>query len=92
MITPDGCLGVIETGFLDEDLLAAILRAVTEELPEGTWELVCHPGHDDRELAGIQTRLRSSRALELRVLTSPRARELLESSGVQLISYKEFAG
>ncbi len=92
MVTTDGCLGVMETGFLDEKLLSAIVRAISEALPEGTWELVCHPGYNDAGLTEIRTRLRESRELELRVLTSDAARETLEKSGVQLISYREFAG
>ena len=91
MLAPDGCVGVVETGFLDPDLFAAILRAVAEELPEGTWELVCHPGYDDAELANMRTRLRSSREVELRVLTSSDARATLADAGVELISYRDFA-
>lgn len=91
MLAPDGCVGVVETGFLDPDLFAAILRAVAEELPEGTWELVCHPGYDDAELASLRTRLRSSREVELRVLTSSDARGTLAAAGVELISYRDFA-
>jgi predicted glycoside hydrolase/deacetylase ChbG (UPF0249 family) len=92
MVAPDGCVGVIETGFLDEKLFAATVRAISETLPEGTWEMVCHPGYNDAGLAGVRTRLRESRELEFRVLTSGTAREMLERSGVQLISYREFVG
>jgi predicted glycoside hydrolase/deacetylase ChbG (UPF0249 family) len=35
--------------------------------------------------------LRESRAVELRLLTSPKALELLVRSGVQLISYRDLA-
>ena len=38
--TPDGIIGVIETGAVDTSLL----RRVIADLPDGTWELVCHPG------------------------------------------------
>jgi predicted glycoside hydrolase/deacetylase ChbG (UPF0249 family) len=92
MVTPDGCVGVMETGFLDAELFAAMVRAIAEGLPEGTWEMVCHPGYDDAELAGVRTRLRASREVELRALTSPGARELLEKSGVDLISYRDLTG
>ena len=88
MVTTDGCVGVMETGFLDTALFAAMVRAVAEGLPEGTWEMVCHPGYDDAELAGVRTRLRASRVQELQALTSPEAREVLEKSGVELISYR----
>ena len=91
MVTPDGSLGVIETGSLDESLFAAIARGVSEGLPEGTWELVCHPGYNDADLAGIRTRLRDSRAQELAVLTSPDARKTLATCGIELISYHDLA-
>ena len=92
MTTPDGSLGVMETGFLDEELFAAMLKAIAEELPEGTWEMVCHPGYNDADLASVRTRLRASRAQELSVLTSPGARQLLQGSGIELISYQTLSG
>jgi chitin disaccharide deacetylase len=89
MVTPDGCVGVMETGFLDADLFAAMIQAVAEALPEGTWEMVCHPGYDDAELAAVPTRLRASRQEELKVLTSADARRLLGKSGIELVSYRD---
>lgn len=83
--TPDGSLGVIVTGDLNEHLLCALLEA----MPEGTWELVCHPGYDDAELAGVRTRLRASRQQELTVLTSSETRHLLDELGIELISYHD---
>jgi chitin disaccharide deacetylase len=85
MLTPDGTVGVVATGALDD----RIFKTIVENLPEGTWEFVCHPGYNDAELASIRTRLRESRAIELRLLTSPKAREILARSGVQLISYRD---
>jgi len=58
-------------------------------LPEGTWELVCHPGYCDRELRSVRTRLRESREQELRVLTSGATRQAIEAAGVELISYAQ---
>ncbi|MFL6300183.1 MAG: ChbG/HpnK family deacetylase [Terriglobales bacterium] len=81
--TTDGSFGVVSTGHLDAKLFAAIMGC----LPEGTWEFVCHPGYSDRDLDGVQTRLRESRDTERQVLTSPAAREILEQQGVELISY-----
>jgi len=83
--TPDGTLGIVVTGALDETLFYAIARAI----PEGTWEFVCHPGYDDADLEASKTRLRASRETELRVLTLPAAREVLDSQGIELISYHE---
>jgi hypothetical protein len=33
-------------------------------MPAGTWELVCHPGYNDRDLDAITTRLRTTREIE----------------------------
>ena len=87
MVTPDGTVGIVSTGALDERLF----RSIIEQLPEGTWELVCHPGYNDADLRGIRTRLRDSRERELRILTAGATRDLLARSGVELISYRELA-
>jgi hopanoid biosynthesis associated protein HpnK len=88
MITTDGTFGIVVTGALDERLFAAIVGS----LPEGTWELVCHPGYCDEELRRVRTRLRESRDQELRVLTSPSARQAIAAAGLELISYADLAG
>jgi hopanoid biosynthesis associated protein HpnK len=85
--TPDGTLGIVVTGALDETLFDAIARSI----PEGTWEFVCHPGYNDEDLQAGKTRLRASRETELRVLTLPAAREVLAQQGIELISYRELA-
>jgi hopanoid biosynthesis associated protein HpnK len=85
--TPDGTLGIVVTGALDETLFYAIARSI----PEGTWEFVCHPGYNDADLQAGKTRLRASRETELRVLTLPAAREVLAQQGIELISYRELA-
>lgn len=83
VLTPDGTLGIEVTGTLDETLFHAIARSI----PEGTWEFVCHPGYNDADLRAAKTRLRESRETELRVLTLPAARQVLQQEGVDLISY-----
>src|SRR5581483_76861 len=87
MHSPDGSFGVISTGSLDLELF----RAIIDHIPEGTWEFVCHPGYNDPDLAAVHTRLRQSRQEELRVLTSPEAREALDRRGSQLLSYGQLA-
>jgi predicted glycoside hydrolase/deacetylase ChbG (UPF0249 family) len=42
-------------------------------------------------LQKANTRLRASREMELRVLTLPGARGILEERGIQLISYSDLA-
>jgi chitin disaccharide deacetylase len=83
--TTDGSLGVLVTGVLDLKLFTAI----ADSMPEGTWELVCHPGYSDADLDQVQTRLRRSRELELQLLTSPEAREILRQRNIELVSYHE---
>jgi chitin disaccharide deacetylase len=85
MITTDGSFGIVGTGELDEKLFAAIIGC----LPEGTWEFVCHPGYCDPELLSLGGRLRERREVELRVLTSQKARDVLSRNGVELMSYRE---
>ena len=85
MVAPDGSLGIVLTGVLDERTFQLVL----ESIPEGTWELVCHPGHNDADLDKVRTRLRESRETELRLLTSAEARRILDRSRVQLISYDD---
>ena len=48
--TPDGTLGIVVTGALDEKLF----RAIAAIIPEGTWEFVCHPGYNDEDLKSGQ--------------------------------------
>ncbi len=83
--TTDGSLGVLATGTLNPELFTAIL----DNMPDGTWEFVCHPGYSDAELDSVRTRLRESREQELRLLTSPEAKDLLQRRGIELISYHE---
>jgi len=83
MITPDGTFGIVSTGALDLELFCALAGCI----PEGTWELCCHPGYNDADLAQVRTRLRESRAREYEVLISPAAREALARHGIQLVSY-----
>jgi len=85
MLTTDGTVGIAPTGKLDEQMLAAILNA----LPEGTWELVCHPGYSDADLQAAGTRLLKSREAELQALTSAATRSLISRREIELISYAD---
>ena len=85
MITPNGTIGIAATGTLDESLFTSLIQ----DMPDGTWEFVCHPGYNDAGLQAIKTRLRESRERELQLLTQPGARALLEQHGIELISYRD---
>jgi hypothetical protein len=40
------------------------VRSLLKGLPDGTWELVTHPGYNDTDLDKVRTRLRGSREIE----------------------------
>jgi chitin disaccharide deacetylase len=85
MRTPDGTFGIVVTGHLDRQLF----QGIAENIQEGTWEFVCHPGYLDEDLQAIPTRLRESRTAELELLTSRETREVLASRNVELITYRD---
>lgn len=85
MKTTNGTIGIAVTGLLDRDLLTQLIDA----MPEGTWELVTHPGYHDSDLSAAKTELKKSRAVELELLTSTSTREMFHKRNVQLISYRE---
>ncbi|GAC1653286.1 MAG: ChbG/HpnK family deacetylase [Acidobacteriaceae bacterium] len=83
--TTDGSIGIVTTGTLDTPLLVHML----DRLPEGTWELVCHPGYDDAELRRNHTRLTCSRDTERQAIISREVRSAVERNGIELISYAQ---
>jgi predicted glycoside hydrolase/deacetylase ChbG (UPF0249 family) len=85
MSTTDGVAAVIATGGLNQEVLSATIAAI----PEGTWELVCHPGYMDADLAATGTRLLQSRRIELDALLSSETKQILANRGISLISYRE---
>ncbi len=78
--TTDGTIGVMITGSLNADSLSRALA----RMPEGTWELVTHPGYRDADLDSVRTRLKASREIERQALMSINAFPKLE-----LISFAE---
>ena len=60
VVTTLGTIGISATGRLNQ----ATLKAILDALPDGTWELVCHPGYHDSDLDRITTRLRETREVE----------------------------
>jgi hopanoid biosynthesis associated protein HpnK len=84
---PEHFYGLSQTGFLDGAILEQILRAV----PDGTSEIMCHPGYVDQELLRARTRLRAERETELEALTRLGIRQLVAGLGIELISYDKLA-
>jgi len=81
--TADYFCGIAQTGELTRE---GVLRLI-EILPEGTTELMCHPGYVDAELRNSATRLQASRQAEVEILTDTGIRNLVASQGIRLIDY-----
>ena len=81
--TADYFCGIAQTGEMTKDGVAQLLR----NLPEGTTELMCHPGYADEALQQTHTRLQASRQTELEILTDLEIRNLVASQGIRLIDY-----
>jgi chitin disaccharide deacetylase len=81
--TADNFCGIAQTGELTKEGVMRLLRS----LPEGTTELMCHPGFADDALRKTATRLQESREKEVEILTDPAIRNLVASEGIRLIDY-----
>ncbi len=75
--------GIAQTGELTKEGVARLLK----NLPDGTTELMCHPGYVDAALLKTATRLQDSRRTELEILTDTAIRNLVASQGIRLIDY-----
>ena len=85
---PTHFYGLSYTGFLDTRRVHEVLS----RLPEGTSELMCHPGYFNADLAKTGTRLLVEREVEMFALCSPLIKRLLASSGTALVNYQALAG
>lgn len=83
LVTTDYFCGIAQTGVLHRTGVERLL----ESLPDGTTELMCHPGYFDDALHASPTRLQESRQTELQILTDPAVRKLVATRGIRLISY-----
>jgi hopanoid biosynthesis associated protein HpnK len=77
--------GLTPTGFLDEN----VLREILCHLPDGTSELMCHPGFVDKALKQTPTRLVEQREMEYQALTRPEIKLLVKDLGIELVNYGE---
>jgi predicted glycoside hydrolase/deacetylase ChbG (UPF0249 family) len=81
--TADYFCGIAQTGVLTR---AGVEKLLTS-LPDGTTEVMCHPGYADEDLRKSDTRLQESRKTELTILTDPGVRKLVATLGIRLINY-----
>ena len=82
--TTDGAVGVLATGTLDP----ATLRSLLSQMPNGVWELVCHPGYQDNALEQTRTRLRASREIERKALLEVIPERLAQDTELSMINFQ----
>lgn len=80
----DGTVAVAGTARWRRPWIERLLR----DLPDGNWELICHPAYPDEEFHRFSSAGEAGR-VELEFLTSPWFREAIEAAGIELISYAQ---
>ncbi len=83
--TSDYFCGIAQTGALTKAGVQKLLGC----LPEGTTELMCHPGYQDDDLQKSATRLQKSRQTEMEILTDKTIRKSVAELGIRLINYEQ---
>ena len=83
IVATDYFCGIAQTGVMTREGVERLLGG----LPNGTTELMCHPGYVDEEIQGTPTRLQVSRQEDLDILTVISIRKLVATKGIRLINY-----
>ena len=79
----------VSTFFGTEALTLDYLLHLLHTLPEGTSELMCHPGYSDAALAGSS--YRREREIELELLTDPATRACARECNIELVTFDVYA-
>ena len=85
--TPDHFLDA----FYGEGATLANLRGILERLPDGTSELMCHPGYPDEDLVR-GSRYAREREREVAALCDPGLPQLLRRLGIELVGFDRVRG
>ena len=74
--------------FYNEGATADGLLNIINNLPEGTSEIMCHPGYVD-DIFVKESSYNKQRERELKILTDPSIKEATRSNGIKLITFAE---
>ena len=85
---PDGMYGFDVGGCLTPSALEQILRRI----PDGLYELICHPGEDDADTRRRYSHWGYQWAEELKALTAPETQVVLKEHGIALTSFARAFG
>ena len=83
---PNAFFGLAHTGCLDTDALKVLIAKV----PDGTTELMCHPGYDSSELKSFGGNLTREREVELLAFTAPEVKDLIGNLGIRLVNFRDW--
>ena len=83
--TTDHFAGFQITGRFRTAELVELLTAI----PDGSTELMCHPGYCTEALRHARTRLKESREHELEALVASETQAALQRNGIDLVKYSE---
>ena len=81
---PDGFV----VDFYDEGATQEALLTIINSLPEGTTEIMCHPGYTDDAFAQ-ESIYNNQRDRELDILTDPSIKKAIQANGIQLITFAD---
>ncbi len=85
LLTPDHFLGLAMTGSLGP----AALRRMIDTLPDGSTEIMLHPGICDDHLTQSGSRLQMHRDTEMSALLDPSVKSAVVERDIRLITYRE---
>jgi predicted glycoside hydrolase/deacetylase ChbG (UPF0249 family) len=74
--------------FYDDRATRDELRKIFNQIDNGTFEIMCHPGYTDSILLETSSYARQ-RETELEVLTDPKILQEIQENGIQLISFAD---
>jgi chitin disaccharide deacetylase len=77
-----------QTGFYGGDVSLEQLQRILQELPDGTHELMCHPGVNDPDLDATSAYSRP-REIELAILTDPALKAFLAENQIELARFSD---
>jgi predicted glycoside hydrolase/deacetylase ChbG (UPF0249 family) len=77
-----------EVDFYDQGATYETLLNMIDNLPDGTTEIMCHPGHTDEAFAQ-ESVYNDQRDRELKILTDPSVKEAIQANEIELITFAE---
>jgi hopanoid biosynthesis associated protein HpnK len=85
LVCTDSFYGLTQTGFLDTEMLSAVLARI----PNGVTELMCHPGYFSAEVEALGGELTREREHEVLALTAPEVQRSVALLGIRLTSFRD---